>query len=68
MKLAAAMGVTLAMIANIEQGRNEPSLSTAHKIAQALDLDQVIWPLAHDAMPYPSKAKRRRRSPDAPGA
>ena len=70
MKLAAAIGVTLATIANIEQGRNEPSLSTAHKIAQALDLDldQVIWPLAHVATPYPSKAKRRRRSPDAPGA
>ena len=67
MKLAAAIGVTLATIANIEQARNEPSLSTAHKIADALDLDldQVIWPLAHVATPYPSKAKRRVRPPEA---
>jgi DNA-binding XRE family transcriptional regulator len=60
MKLAATIGVTLATIANIEQARNEPSLSTAQKIADALDLDldQIIWPLAHVATPYPSKAKR----------
>jgi putative transcriptional regulator len=70
MKLAAAIGVTLATIANIEQGRNEPSLSTAHKIADALDLDldQVIWPLAHVTTPYPSKAKRRIRPHEATGA
>jgi putative transcriptional regulator len=70
MKLAAAIGVTLATIANIEQGRNEPSLSTAHKLADALDLDldQVIWPLAHVTTPYPSKAKRRVRPHEATGA
>jgi DNA-binding XRE family transcriptional regulator len=68
MKLAAAIGVTLATIANIEQARDEPSLSTAQKIADALDLDldQVIWPLAHVATPYPSKVNRRIR-PEARG-
>lgn len=70
MRLAAAIGVTLATIANIEQARNEPSLSSARKIADALDLDldQIIWPLAHAATPYPSKAKRSRRARDAGGA
>ena len=63
MKLAAAIGVTLATIANIEQARNEPSLSTAQKIVDALDLDldQILWPLAHVATPYPSKAKQSLR-------
>lgn len=67
MKLAAAIGVTLATIANIEQARNEPSLSSAQKIADALDLDldQIIWPLAHAATPFPSKAKRALRGRDA---
>ncbi len=68
MKLAAAIGVTLATIANIEQGRNEPSLSSARKIADALDLDldQIVWPLAHAATPYPSKAKRSPRTRHVP--
>ncbi|HEY7781322.1 MAG TPA: helix-turn-helix transcriptional regulator [Ktedonobacterales bacterium] len=70
MKLAAAIGVTLATIANIEQARNEPSLSTAQKVADALDLDldQIVWPLAHAATPYPSKAKRSQRARKASGA
>jgi hypothetical protein len=36
-------------------------VSTAQKIADALDLDleQVLWPLAHVVTPYPSKSKRR---------
>jgi DNA-binding XRE family transcriptional regulator len=69
MKLAAIIGVTLATIANIEQGRNEPSLSSARKIADALDLDldQIVWPLSHVATPYPSKAKRSPRTRDASG-
>lgn len=69
MKLAAVIRVTLATIANIEQARNDPSLSTAHKIADAVDLelDQVIWPLAHVANPYPSKAKRHVRPLGAAG-
>jgi DNA-binding XRE family transcriptional regulator len=64
-KLAAAIGVTLATTANSEQGRNEPSLSRAHKIATALDLDldQVIWPLAHVATP----TRAKRRAADAMG-
>ena len=70
MKLAAAIGVTLATIANIEQARNEPSLSTAQKIVDALDLDldQILWPLAHAATPYPSKAKRSLHVRKASGA
>ena len=57
MSLAVAINSTVGTIASVEQGRQEPNLGTARKIAAALGvgLDQIAWP---DVRPYPSAERR----------
>lgn len=65
MRLASAIGVTLATIGNIETGRNRPTFETARAIAAELEIlmDQIVWP--QEMRPYPSKANRAARSKSA---
>lgn len=58
MSLAARIGVNLATISNLENGRNRPTFDTVMKLTNALGIisDQIIWPA--EVRRFPSKANR----------
>lgn len=58
MRLAAAIGVNLATISNLENGRNRPTFDTVTKLTRELGIisDQIIWPA--EVRRFPSKANR----------
>lgn len=50
-------------IGNIESNRNLPNITTALRIADALDIDvsQIAWPKPEELMPPPSKRDRAKK-------
>jgi len=65
MDLAVAIGIAIGTVAGIEQGRQEPSMGTARKIATVfgVGLDQIAWP--EDVRHYPRKSPSPKQTPQA---
>jgi len=59
--LARAMGMSVGIVRDYEQGRKEPSMRSAFKLARALGVDCRAFEMEEDAQAEPAPAKKRRK-------